>query len=64
MLVLPCLRILVEDFKEELGDADKDIDRDSDSKDYREELHDGKLVLLSLHLQVGQSADESGDCPD
>ena len=64
MLVLPRLRILVEELKQELGDANKDVDWDSDSKDYGEELHYGKLVLLTLHLQVGESADERGDCPN
>ena len=64
MLILPRLGILIEDFEEEFSNAYEDVDRDADSKDYGEHLHYGKLVLLSLHLQVGQSADECGDCPN
>ena len=64
MLVLPRLRILIEDFEEKFRDAYEDVDWDTDSKDYGEHLHYGKLVLLPLHLQVRQSADERGDSPN
>ena len=58
MFVLPSVCILIENLHKDFRDANDDVNGGPDGENQSEALHDLKLVILTLNLQIGESSEQ------
>ena len=64
MLILPSILIVIEQLKQDLGNANNHLYRHSNDENEGELLHDVQFELLPLRLQVGKSSEKGAQDPN